>query len=887
MGRMRTALALMGPVGIPLMLPILLTVPGRLPWIAHGAEPADAASPLSERAEDPVDAHGLSFSPAPTRWHLGLPLANGEVGVMVWGGGQPLILTLDRYDLWESRTWRPDPLRYNYDRWRKLIEEGRYGEIREEFETRHWAARDRGEVPSPTRLPLGRLELRLGGGAAGGAAMVRRADLDLRRAEARLECGHAGESNGLEGGNIEGGSSEAGTVRVLVHATMPTILVEVEGDAAEGLRWALVPARLSEGESRRLERLGYAPPRVRAPETAAEDGAEDGTSADRTSADRTSADLTWRFGGNREVAVLARAVELGPRRTILALSIRTAAAGPERPAQRRGGPAPAGPRPGGLEDGPPASAARDLASAARDLAVADVDRALSGGEDGWRARLEEHRRWWAEHWKVSSIRIPDAKLEALWVRGMYQLASLSRPGKYPISLQGVWSKDGGLPPWAGDYHLDMNLQESYWPVYASNHLPLGQPLYDRFFENLPRYRRMAREFFGFDGCYTRCEQALDGSEIFGYATTNFWAGNGAWLAHHFWLHWRYSLDFDFLANRAFPFLRSCLDLYLGLLEKGDDGAYHIPVTNSPEFHENGDAAWGRDDAGNLALVRFLCEACLQADRILGREDPARDRWEDVLAHLAPLPGTARDPSTGETIYRPNQKGGLLVMADRPYDMPHRHMTHLLAIYPLCLLRKGTSRDVDLLIDDSLDHVLALNRPIGDWAGWTFPWVSLLASHAGRPSLAVEMLHRYADAHTYPNGLHENGDWRGLGTTRLRYGEPTVTLEAGLAAAAAVMDLLIQSDGGRIRLFPAVPPEWKDASFERLRAEGAFVVSAELRGGRLSRARILGEKGGTCRIAGLQRRPSIRSSRGAPPTVDLADGVASFASEPGETYELEP
>jgi alpha-L-fucosidase 2 len=790
-----------------------------------------------------------------------MPIAGGEIGAMVWGDGHPLILTLDRYDVWDLRSWKPDSLRYHFERWRKLIEEGRASEIREEFETKHWAERDRGEVPSPTRLPLGRLEIELPAGSR-----IVSGKLDIAGAESRW----AGELAPAKGGGAAlpgtrpppGPASEgrpasgvepaagaqpgAFAVKVLAHATRPILAVEISGLGPGDVSWTLEPAKLSEGEERRLERLGYKPPTVRS-----EPG--DGW-----------VEMSWTFNGDREVVTSAKALKLAEGRLLLALSIQTA------PAAERS-------RPG--------RPSKDAESRAAGAARAEVAAFLSGGEGGWAARAREHRQWWERFWSASSLELPDKKLEAAWFREMYKLGSLSRPGKFPISLQGLWTKDGGLPPWAGDYHLDMNVQETYWPVYASNHLELGLPLYEQFFKNLPRYRRMCGDFFGFDGCYTRCEQGIDGSEIFGYATTNSWAGNGAWLAHHFWLHWRYSLDFEFLSSRAFPFLRSCMDLYLGLLEKGEDGTYHIPVTNSPEFHENGDSAWGKDDSGNLFLIQFLAQALLEADRVLGKNDPDRERWRDVLAHLAPLPGAGRDPATGAVSYRPNGRGGIFVMAQRPYDMPHRHMTHLLGIYPLCLLRKGSSPDVDLLIDDSLDNVIEQAKPVGDWAGWTFPWVSLLAAHAGRASLAVDMLHKYVDAHTYPNSLHENGDWKGLGTTRLHFAEPTVTLEAGFAAAAAVMDLLLQSDGGVIRLFPAVPREWHDARFWRLRAEGAFVVSARRQGGDLVEVVLESEKGGPCRLSGLPGRPAVTDGAGAAVSVDFEGGIASFATTPGTRYLL--
>lgn len=761
-----------------------------------------------------VRSHNILFPSAPNSWHLGMPVANGEIGAMVWGNGNPLVLTLDRYDCWETRSWRPDPKVYNYRYWREQIERGDFS-FKRYMEDDHWARRSTGEDPSPTRLPLGRLELRLPAPLESASGRV-----DLHDGDARL------------GGSV---ASKPLTITVLAHAQQNVILVDLQGAAAKQVNWQLVPARLSEGEWKRLERLGYQPAVV----------ADDGPWRE----------LTWGFDSDKELSVSGRQYTSGDR-CLLAVSINI------------------GPR---------------GQNVARELARAAVSRSLPRGLASLDARVREHRQWWRSFWRASQIELPDKEIEAIFYRELYKLASVSREGKFPCSLQGLWTQDGGLPPWAGDYHLDMNVQETYWPVYASNHLELGLPLYEQFCSNLPRYQTMCREFFGFDGAYSRCEQGLHGEPIFGYYTTNMWPGNGAWLAHHYWLHWLYSRDRRFLRDRAYPMMREFMRTYLNLLERGPDGYLHLPVTNSPEFHENGNAAWGRDDTGGLCLIRFLCEALLETVLVLKTRDNDEHRWRSTLQRLAPLPGTSRKPD-GSLSYAGTD--GLQVMAGRPYDHPHRHMTHLMGLYPLCNLRLGRSDEEDRLLRDSMDNMLARAKPISQWTGWTFPWVSLLASHAGMADVAVEMLHTYLKAHTYPNTLHENGDYKKLGTTVIRYGGPCITLEAGFASCAAVADLLLQSDGGRLRLFPATPESWREASFHHLRAEGAFLVSAERRNARTVRAEITSLAGETCCLDissfGSGTTPAVQRARDGKSAPAKLQGIAiTFPTRRGEAYIVLP
>ncbi len=432
---------------------------------------------------------------------------------------------------------------------------------------------------------------------------------------------------------------------------------------------------------------------------------------------------------------------------------------------------------------------------------------------------ETHADWWREYWRRSSLSIPDSRLEALWWIEMYKLGCSSRPGSLPITLQGLWTADGVMPPWSGDYHMDMNVQESYWPIYTANRLELGE---------CPWWEERCREFFGFEGLWSGCAIAPNGARVYGYHGVEYWPGNVAWLAHHYWLHWLYSRDEGFLRAQALPMMSGALRVYQNLLERGDDGRLHLPLGYAPEWGEGSGERYAPDPASDIALIRMLCEALADTAETLGLTGAEVDGWAETLANLADY------PQGGE---------GLWVTSRDSLWESHRHHSHLMAIHPLGVLNIEQNDEARSLVARSINHWTQMGT--GRWTGWAFPWGSLLASRAGYGNMAWDMLRRYVDAFITPNTMHVNGDPRRFGHSHAAY-EP-MTLEAGFAYAAAVMEMLLQSWGGTIRLFPTVPDRWHDASFEDLRAEGAFVVSAKLRDGEVAFAGIVSEMGGACRL----------------------------------------
>lgn len=738
--------------------------------------------------------HDFIYERAPERWLDGIPLANGEIGAMIWGTGAPWKVTLDGYAAWETREVGVDPERYNYQWLRRAVAENREKEV---WETMFPGSKDRPAgapvPPKVTRLPMPRLEIRFGGIAESGPFGSFRARIHLHEGIARGEFE-------VHGRKIPW--------RAWTQNGEPLLVMQFDGvsaDSAPSIRATL--DHLDKGAKKILSDWGY--PAAVMKNAGGERVLYQGIPQ----------------GGSYAVAWHA---EHDSRGLTLWVSLVV-------------------------------SGAADSDRKAIDV----IRRSRAEGVDGLRRR---HEAWWADYWRVSALSVPDSRLENLYYAEMYKLGCSTRPDGWPITLQGLWTLDGRIPPWSGDYHLDMNVEESFWPIYTSNRLDLGFSLYDFFLECLPRFQKNCREFFGFDGAWAGCALGPKGMRIHGYPPTEFWPGNGAWLAHQYWMHWRYSMDKDFLRGKAVPFMKPFLRTYMNLLEEGKDGKLHIPLSSSPEYHEGDIRAWTSDPTCDLFLIRFLAKSLLEADDILKLEDPEAGRWRETMDRLADYPA---------------DENGLKISRDMGLDFSHRHHSHLMGIYPLGLLSPDDGEKQRDLVRRSIEHW----RRTGYmwWTGWSFPWASGIASRTGYPNMSWAMLDMYANGFITPSTLHVNGDYRQFGYSQWTY-EP-MTLEAGFASAAALMEMLLQSPRGIIRVFPALPDAWKDASFAGFRAEGAFLVSAVMRNGAVEKVEIFSEAGGFCRIKNPFGGPALVTQEPGRGTREMSGDILGFAAEKGGRYTL--
>jgi alpha-L-fucosidase 2 len=434
-----------------------------------------------------------------------------------------------------------------------------------------------------------------------------------------------------------------------------------------------------------------------------------------------------------------------------------------------------------------------------------------------------------------------------------------------MPLQGVWTADQGtLPPWHGDYHHDLNTQLTYWAYLASGRFDQGAAFVDFLWDLLPVHRQFARQFYGTGGAAVPGVMTLDGKPMGGWSQYSLSPTNGAWVAQAFYLHWRYTMDHEFLAQRAYPYCAAIAECLRELLQPGPDGKLKLPLSSSPEIHNNSLAAWLEPNSNNdLAILRWLFGALVEMARALD-DEPAAAGWQHVLDGL-------------DELAVEGDAGPLRLAPDESLAESHRHHAHLMPIHPLGLLHvEGTDRQ-RRIIDASLAEIDRLGTRA--WCGYSFSWMSCIAARTAKPDLAISNLEIFLEAFISRNGFHVNGDHKRLGYSGFAY--RPFTLEGNFAAGQAVHEMLLGSWGGVVRVFPAVPDKWPDVSFDRLRAEGGFIVSARREGGSTSWVRIEATCGGPLRLRDPFAGKPVTWNR---PGVQRAGNDYQCTLGPGEVLE---
>jgi len=463
-------------------------------------------------------------------------------------------------------------------------------------------------------------------------------------------------------------------------------------------------------------------------------------------------------------------------------------------------------------------------------------------ENGFHDQLREHCTWWQNYWSQSAILLPDQVLTKQWYLEMYKLGAATGNGAPPVSLQAVWTADNGkLPPWKGDFHNDLNTQLSYWPAYSSNHLEQEKGFIDWLQKCKPEFEKYTRQYYRVPGLNAPGVCTLTGQPMGGWIQYAFGPTVSAWLGHHFYLHWRYSMDRDFLEKEAYPWISSVAEYLANLSETGPDGKLKLPLSSSPEIFDNTRDAWFQEMTNfDLALVRWTFEKAGELARELGKQGEAV-RWDSILSKW---PGFNVEASSGLTF----AKGA-------PYDKSHRHFSHLMAYHPLGLIDYSNGKADQQIIDSTIE---TLDKYGSDWwCGYSYSWLGNLKARAFDGEGATAALQTFANNFCLKNSFHANGDQSGTGKSKFTY--RPFTLEGNFAFAAGIQEMLIQSHTGTVHIFPAIPATWKNASFDRLRAEGAFLVSAEMTDGVIAEVNVVAEKGGSFKMINPFNNKDFRCS----------------------------
>lgn len=457
---------------------------------------------------------------------------------------------------------------------------------------------------------------------------------------------------------------------------------------------------------------------------------------------------------------------------------------------------------------------------------------------------QSHQSWWTNFWAKSSVSLPDPVLEKQYYLELYKFGSAARSNTPPISLQAVWTADNGrIPPWKGDFHHDLNTQLSYWPSYTANHLEEAIGYLNHLDQNRERYKKYTKWYFGSNGLNVPGVTTLLGEEMGGWIQYSLSPTVSAWLAQHYYLQWRYSMDKDFLKKRAYPWFKEVAQHLEENTYIDKNGYRQLPLSSSPEINDNKKSAWFLENTNyDLALMRFLFAKANELALELNLPTEA--------AHYSKI------FSQFQT-YHLSKNQELKFSKDLPYNQSHRHFSHLMAIHPLGEIRwENGAKDQEII-----QNSLKLLDKVGpaSWCGYSYAWEGNLKARAKDGEGAAAALTDFATAFCSTNSFHLNGDQTKSGKSNFTY--RPFTLEGNFAYAAGIQEMLLQSYAGQIEVFPAIPQKWLQASFKNLRAEGAFLVSAKKAEGLVSSIEIKAEQGGKVKVKLPFKTNSIESQKG--------------------------
>ncbi|HYW43946.1 MAG TPA: glycoside hydrolase family 95 protein [Bryobacteraceae bacterium] len=406
----------------------------------------------------------------------------------------------------------------------------------------------------------------------------------------------------------------------------------------------------------------------------------------------------------------------------------------------------------------------------------------------------------------------DPGLAALYFQfGRYLLMASSRPGSMAANLQGIWN-DKMAPPWDSKYTININTEMNYWPAEVANLAETTGPLFDLVKMSIPSGRRTAREMYGCGGfCFHHNLDAWGDTAPVDYAYCGTWPMGGAWLALHFWEHYRFGLDRGFLAREAYPVMKEAAEFLADFLIEDGKGRLVTNPSYSPEnSYRMADGTVAHLTVGatmDYEIIHVLFTACIQAAQTLGVDAPFRERLAATLKRIPELK---------------KGKYGQLQEWSEDYDEPNPgmgHVSHMFAVYPGDeITLHGTpewAQAAQVSLQRRVDHG-------GGRGGWPAAWYANIWARLGDGDQAFDGIR---------NLLARSA------TASLLNGGRVYQIDGNLGGAAGVAEMLLQSHEGEIAILPALPAAWPQGRFKGLRARGAIEVDAEWSGGRATSARL--------------------------------------------------